>query len=136
MFSWNSAAHQQWVSTPQNNHAVYANPIDCLAQVAAFVLESQHAVLQHGASAPLDVASRAHQQRTKLHHQASRGAAGAAPATPAVPPPPPAPRGGLADDPSPQDSAATDESPADSAGGGEWNPVMDVSPVLDQPSPS
>ncbi len=131
MFSWNSAAHQQWLSTPQNNHAAYANPIDCLAQVASFVMESQHALQQHNANVPLDVASRGYQQRTKLQ-LANRGAglgnastavtgttpAGAAPA--AVPDASPAESGS---------AESTVESPED------WNDgSMDVSPVVD-PSP-
>ena len=88
--SWSSAPHQLWLSAAQNNHVANANPIDNLAAVAAFVLESQQALLQHHQGAPLDVASRLFQQRSRFQHPSARGARDIPPMPPVPPGMPPA----------------------------------------------
>jgi hypothetical protein len=130
MFVWNSAAHQQWQSTPQNNHAAYANPIDSIAQVAAFVLESQRGVLHHNAAAPLDVMSRSHQQRSKLQPAGRSSGGMPVPTTAPVVAPAVPGAGAPTTDESPQTTTASSagDSPSDWNGG----PMdMDVSPVLE-----
>ena len=72
MLPWSSAAHELWLSAAPNNHVAHANPLDHLAAVAAFVLEANQSVMQHHAGAPLDVASRHFQQRSRFQHNGGR----------------------------------------------------------------